>query len=182
MIFCSDVDGVILNYIKGFIDFTKDEKIPYIYKPDLYGVTNGILNEDEIRKKFHSTNYLQNLEFYDNSKYVLNNIAKKFELHIVSAIDPQCSEKRIYNLRHLRYKSLKCIGESKKNYIVNKIKPDIMIEDHPDLIRAFTKAGISVFYPSWHLYTKGLDKIAKPFSSWKDFEIKVNKFINLETR
>ena len=33
MIICSDVDGVILNYIQGFIDFTRDEDIDYQYNP-----------------------------------------------------------------------------------------------------------------------------------------------------
>ena len=38
MIICSDVDGVILNYIQGFIDFTRDEDIDYQYNPENYGV------------------------------------------------------------------------------------------------------------------------------------------------
>ena len=38
MIICSDVDGVILNYLQGFIDFTRDEDIDYQYNPENYGV------------------------------------------------------------------------------------------------------------------------------------------------
>ena len=41
MIICSDVDGVILNYIQGFIDFTRDEDIDYQYNPENYGVITG---------------------------------------------------------------------------------------------------------------------------------------------
>ena len=50
MIICSDVDGVILNYIQGFIDFTRDEDIDYQYNPENFGVITGIENaENEIK-------------------------------------------------------------------------------------------------------------------------------------
>ena len=54
MIICSDVDGVILNYIQGFIDFTRDEDINYQYNPENYGVITGIENAENLRKRFHA--------------------------------------------------------------------------------------------------------------------------------
>ena len=54
MIICSDVDGVILNYIQGFIDFTRDENIDYQYNPENYGVITGVENAENLRKRFHA--------------------------------------------------------------------------------------------------------------------------------
>ena len=56
MIICSDVDGVILNYIQGFIDFTQREKIPYNHEPELYGVIRNFPDNEAIRDKYHDGN------------------------------------------------------------------------------------------------------------------------------
>ena len=47
MIICSDVDGVILNYVQGFIDFTREENIVYHYNPERYGVVTGIKDAEQ---------------------------------------------------------------------------------------------------------------------------------------
>ena len=51
---CSDVDGVILNYIQGFIDFTRKEKIPYYHNPELYGVISNFPDNLKVRDQFYS--------------------------------------------------------------------------------------------------------------------------------
>ena len=51
---CSDVDGVILDYIRGFIEFTQREKIPYSHDPDLYGVIRNFPDNVEGRDRFHA--------------------------------------------------------------------------------------------------------------------------------
>ena len=50
---CSDVDGVILDYAKGFIDFINRERIPYTHEPEVYGVIRNFRNNEAIRKKFN---------------------------------------------------------------------------------------------------------------------------------
>ena len=55
---------------------------------------------------------------------------------------------------------------NKEKIIVDDIQPDVMLEDRPELIEAFFNAGIRVLYPDWHLYTKGMDRFAIPFSNW----------------
>ena len=67
MIICSDVDGVILNYIQGFIDFTRDEDIDYQYNPENYGVITEIENAENLRKRFHAKDYLRQLQYYEVS-------------------------------------------------------------------------------------------------------------------
>ena len=71
MIICSDVDGVILNYIQGLIDFTRDEDIDYQYNPENYGVINGIENAENLRTRFHAKDYLRQLQYYEGALEVL---------------------------------------------------------------------------------------------------------------
>ncbi len=166
---CSDVDGVILDYIQGFIDFTKEENIPYTYNPNLYGVISNFPDNDAIYEKFHAGNYLRKLKFYDHSQKILNLLSKNNELHLVSALEPEQFKKRKENLNSLNYSSLQCVGDFlKERVIIEEIKPDVMLEDRPKLIKSFNNSGISVFYPDWHVYTKGMDQYATPFSSWKE--------------
>ncbi len=97
MIICSDVDGVILNYIQGFIDFTRKEKIPYSHNPELYGVISDFPDNLKVRDQFYSDKYLSQLKFYDDSLENLNLLASKHELHLVSALEPEQSKKRVEN-------------------------------------------------------------------------------------
>ena len=94
MIICSDVDGVILNYIQGFIDFTRDEDIDYQYNPENYGVITGIENAENLRTRFHAKDYLRQLQYYEGALEVLNRLVEKDEVHLVTAIQPECSEMR----------------------------------------------------------------------------------------
>ena len=167
MIICSDVDGVILNYIQGFIDFTRDEDIDYQYNPENYGVITGIENAENLRKRFHAKDYLRQLQYYEGALEVLNRLVEKDEVHLVTAIQPECSEMRAENLTALNYTSLQCVGDAaKERVIIEEVVPDVMIEDRPELIKAFHGAGIPVFYPDWHPYTRGMEDFGTPFSNW----------------
>ena len=169
MIICSDVDGVILNYIQGFIDFTRKEKIPYSYNPEIYGVVGNFSDNLKVRDQFYSGKYLSQLKFYDDSLEILNLLASKHELHLVSALEPEQSKKRVQNLKMLNYATLQCVGyERKEEIVIKEIQPDVMIEDRPELIEAFYRAGIRVIFPNWHPYTKGMECFATPFSLWNE--------------
>ena len=169
MIICSDVDGVILNYIQGFIDFTRKEKIPFSHNPELYGVISNFPDNLKVRDQFYSGKYLSQLKFYDDSLEILNLLASKHELHLVSALEPEQSKKRVENLEMLNYTTLQCVGDLRKEQIiVGEIQPDVMIEDRPELIESFCHAGLYVIYPDWHPYTKGMDSYATPFSHWQE--------------
>ena len=166
---CSDVDGVILNYTQGFIDFTKKEKIPYYHNPELYGVISNFPDNQKVREQFYSGKYLSKLNFYQNSLEILNLLASNHELHLVSALEPKQSKKRAENLKMLNYASLQCVGDDRKEEVViEEIQPEVMIEDRPELIVAFHRAGIRVIFPDWHPYTKGMERIATPFSIWNE--------------
>ena len=133
MIICSDVDGVILNYIQGFIDFTRKEKIPYSHNPELYGVISNFPDNLKVRDQFYSEKYLSQLKFYDDSLEILNLLASKHELHLVSALEPEQSKKRVENLKKLNYSTLQCVGDDcKEEIVIEEIQPDVMIEDRPE--------------------------------------------------
>ena len=94
---CSDVDGVILDNIQGFIDFTKRKKIAYSHDPELYGVIRNFPNNEEIRDQFHSGDDLRLLNYFDDSLKILNTLATEHELHIVTALEPEQAQKRTFN-------------------------------------------------------------------------------------
>ena len=166
---CSDVDGVILNYILGFIEFTQKEKIPYSHDPELWGVIRNFPDNFEVRNRFHAGDSLRNLKYFDGSLEILNLLARSHELHLVTALEPEQTQKRVKNLESVNYTTLQCVGHLRKEQIIVKeIQPDVMIEDSPELIESFCNAGLYVIYPDWHPYTKGMDRYATPFSHWQE--------------
>ena len=139
---CSDVDGVILNYILGFIEFTHKEKIPYNHDPELWGVIRNFPDNFEVRNRFHAGDSLRNLKYFDGSLEILNLLARSHELHLVTALEPEQTQKRVENLESVNYTTLQCVGHLRKEQIIVKeIQPDVMIEDSPELIESFCKNG-----------------------------------------
>jgi 5'(3')-deoxyribonucleotidase len=166
---CSDVDGVILNYILGFIEFTQKEKIPYNHDPELWGVIRNFPDNFEVRNRFHAGDSLRNLKYFDGSLEILNLLARSHELHLVTALEPEQTQKRVENLESVNYTTLQCVGHLRKEQIIVKeIQPDVMIEDSQELIESFCNAGLYVIYPDWEPYTKGMDRYATPFSHWQE--------------
>jgi len=166
---CSDVDGVILDYILGFLEFTQKEKIPYSHDPELWGVIRNFPDNFEVRNRFHAGDSLRNLKYFEGSLEILNLLASSHELHLVTALEPEQTQKRVKNLESVNYTTLQCVGHLRKEQIIVKeIQPDVMIEDSPELIESFCNAGLYVIYPDWHLYTKGMDRYATPFSHWQE--------------
>ena len=163
------MDGVILNYIQGFIDFTQRENIPYTHEPELYGVIRNFPDNLGMRDQFHAGDSLRQLNYFDDSLQILNMLATQHELHLVTALEPEQFRKREENLAALNYTSLQCVGDIRKEQIiVEEIQPDVMLEDRPELIEAFYSAGIRVLFPDWHPYTKGMERFGTPFSRWQE--------------
>ena len=163
------MDGVILNYIQGFIDFTQRENIPYTHEPELYGVIRNFPDNLGMRDQFHAGDSLRQLNYFNDSLQILNMLATQHELHLVTALEPEQFRKREENLAALNYTSLQCVGDIRKEQIiVEEIQPDVMLEDRPELIEAFYSAGIRVLFPDWHPYTKGMERFGTPFSRWQE--------------
>mgnify|MGYP002700742623 CR=1 FL=1 len=103
---CSDVDGVILDYILGFLEFTQKEKIPYSHDPELWGVIRNFPDNFEVRNRFHAGDSLRNLKYFDGSLEILNLLASRHELHLVTALEPEQTQKRAENLKSVNYTTL----------------------------------------------------------------------------
>ena len=122
---------------------------------------------------------MSQLKFYDDSLEILNLLASKHELHLVSALEPNQTKKRVENLKMLNYTTLQCVGDDlKEETVIEEVKPDVMIEDRPELIEAFHHAGIKVIFPDWHPYTKGMERFATPFSLWNEVPYLLKNFLN----
>ncbi len=79
----------------------------------------------------------------------------------------------------LNYTTLQCVGDDlKEETVIEEVKPDVMIEDRPELIEAFHRADISVIFPNWHPYTKGMERFATPFSLWNEVPYLLKNFLN----
>ena len=85
---CSDVDGVILDYLQGFIDFTRREKISFSHDPEIWGVIRNFPNNEEVADQFLRGDDLRKLNYFDDSLQILNKLATHHELHIVTALEP----------------------------------------------------------------------------------------------
>ena len=133
----------------GFIDFTRDEDIDYQYNPENYGVITGIENAENLRKRFHAKDYLRQLH-YEGALEVLNRLRKK-TVHPVTAIQPECSEMRAVS--NCRNYLPQCVGDAAGKVIIEEVAR--MCDRRPSGVdRRFNGAGIPVFYPDWHPYTR----------------------------
>ena len=65
---CSDVDGVILDYLQGFIDFTRREKISFSHDPEIWGVIRNFPNNEEVADQFLRGDDLRKLNYFDDSQ------------------------------------------------------------------------------------------------------------------
>ncbi len=61
------------------------------------------------------------------------------------------------------------MNSKNKVEVVKKMNPLCVIEDMPETIKSIAKLGFTVFYPTFHEYTKNLNITnAIGFDSWKD--------------
>ena len=171
-IICSDVDGTFLDFYGPFEAWCRnnsDHGDSIITKQRHYADDDFIIRM-ELMKDFWESAELLSLPFDEGSEKVLNFMHDNCELHIVSALPKQYQDKRAVNLEPINYHDLRCVGDNdigdgiKESYIINDLKPDIMIEDKPSMVEAFHEAGIEVYWPR-RMYNNHL-KVGTPFHSW----------------
>jgi 5'(3')-deoxyribonucleotidase len=162
----SDVDGVLLDFVKGFISWMKTTH-PKIKVTDK--VWNLGLDEknawDLIIEYWNSDDFGDGLEFFPDAKQGINELAETFELHIASALAPEFKEQRIRNLWGVNYKTI-FVGHDKLDHIL-EMNPDIALEDKVEYVLKMTEAGIDVYYPVIPMTSKIPPGIATPYNNWK---------------
>lgn len=146
----SDVDGVILDFTGGMKAWLR-VNYPELMK-DWKDTDWGFGMGHELAYKlvgefWESPNFRNGLNFVPGAVKGINELAKNFDLHIVSAVDEKYFEYRKKNLEDVNYKTIKVMNKGKLDYVINNVKPDIGIEDKPEYIEKMVKAGIDVYYP-----------------------------------
>lgn len=171
-----DVDGVLLDFIGGIKKWADKTHPEYDIKINIPG--NWYFGVDKklawkMVEEFWATDELSKLPQYPGAKTGFNRLAKNFEVHIVTALDAKYKAKRVKNLSGFNYESMTVKAEGKFQTIVNKIKPDIAIEDKPELIQRMTRAGIDVYWPNLPL-TKGV-AVGTKYKNWPDLVKKLER-------
>lgn len=161
----SDVDGVLLDFSGGFTKWVKANK-PELGQVDKSKWDFGIDKKKAwpaVLEFWASPEFAAGLEFFTGAKKGINELAKMFELHVVTALWPEFKQVRIKNLAGVNYKSITVMKDKLPRIL--SMKPDLAIEDKPAYILKMAAAGIDVYYPVIPL-TAGIS-VGTPYRNWK---------------
>lgn len=138
-----DVDGIILEFLNPFINYLNTKHNYNLTFDDItdYDIDVVIGKERDdfysnIYKDFLFNHYPDKFEYIPGALSFFNNISKKFNLYLITALDKSKEEHRKNNLKDLKYKEL--IFEKDKQKYVNKLNPMYIFEDCPELINSYT--------------------------------------------
>jgi len=168
-----DVDGVLLDMRLSIQNHIRINSLnTHNYPEEYYSFktisSDGYLvPDDRTLYYFWGTEAISHLEFFPEAKEGINTLSHSHEIHIVTALPSQHVALRTKNLEGVNYSSLHVIGRQKKDFILDTLKPDIVIEDKPALIQQFSRAGIQVFYPD-RPYIPDMRELAVPYRSWDE--------------
>lgn len=159
-----DVDGVLVNFTKGFSQWVKAVK-PELLPIDQTRWDFGMGNKswDIVKEYWASTEFAAGLEYFPGAKQGINELAKMFELHIVTALDARYKSIRAKNLSGVHYQTLTVKAEKIAHIL--SLKPTVGIEDKPSNIKKMSAAGIDVYYPVIPL-TQGVST-GTSYRNWK---------------
>ncbi len=171
MIVC-DIDGVILHISRHFTRWYNKKYHKGISENPSHW-RYGIDNVNVYFKEFFDTCTPHIYDYiFDDVEQYFNKLSEKYTIWLVTAFPEEHKFDRIENLSKINYANI-IFSKNKKIDIVEKIKPRICIEDKPELIEYFHKAGIKVYYPERN-YTKGLNGYGIKFLNWGDLYNKIH--------
>jgi len=168
----SDVDGIILNFLKTFLKYINSEGLTNITEEDItsYNFKECSSLPDDIDKNFYipftNTDNMSSLPYIEGALEFFTNMSRRFNLVLLTAMDKKFSEQREKNLTQLDYHDIIYSKEKLKHVL--DINPKYIFEDDPDMITQYEKsswAGI-IFVPRT-AYTQNYGwKKAMVYSSW----------------
>lgn len=145
-----DVDGVLLDFIGGFRNYLKEHYPPLILDERYWAF--GLEPEIawQLVEEYWASDdfYKIGLKFFPGALDGINDLANDFAIHIVTSLAPQFEEGRRINLKEVNFRDIQVIGRGKLEYILNKLQPDIAIEDKPKTIEAMVEIGVDVYLPN----------------------------------
>ncbi len=176
-IICCDVDGVLLFFAGAFVKWYNAHHVEKISDADMHDYGFNIDSRDYLYKEikmFWDTPFFSSMPLMDKDapKY-FNLLAKNNEMIIATAVDEKHRKSRETNLYQFDYDKIYFVPHDKAKFIIEKLKPDIAIEDKPDTIKELSAAGIKVYYPDLS-YTKGLEKYGTKYNLWKELYVKLS--------
>lgn len=184
-----DVDNCLLDFTKSFEKWCVGAVPPNGVALDETSYGLGIERKllFDLISRWWASDAAGQLEFFPFAVEAFNKISVDHSSMIVSSFPERYREKRVKNLSplhgHLGIKLLE--GDAKKDFIVH-VKPDITVEDKPDLIKEFVLSGITVIYPAWQPYCRNfvrdleheqpfLSRRLFPMSAWEMFPAMIDR-------
>lgn len=159
-----DVDNCLVDFTKSFKQFCREQFPPHGIDMDetSYGLGMDPDVLYDMIKRWWASPAAGQVEFFPGAIDVFNDLAFRNDVEIVSSFPEEFREKREKNLAPLSFHRRVVLlpGNEKRDHIIAE-KPDIAIEDKPDLIEAFARTGITVLFPRWEPYTRtAVDRLA----------------------
>ena len=152
-----DVDGIILDFLTPFIDYLNKIHGYSLRIDDIknYNIESIIEREKtdfyfNIYMHFLTHFYPEKFEYINGALDFFNRLSTKFNLYLITALDPSKKEHRKNNLKDLKYKEL--IFEKNKQKYIKKLNPVYIFEDSPDLINSYIDNKYfkgDIFVPSY---------------------------------
>jgi len=188
-----DIDEVIAEYLKNFLEYLSSKKGIYIDYSDIkdYNSLSNVLGIDDekvgdlIIDHTNNTLALLELELIEGSLEAINFLDDNHEIYFITSRHPSNKIKTIdFFKKHFPNKNFKIIfsgdawgGNKSKAEICLEIGCDFIIEDNSVYAKECASNGIKVI-----LFDKPLNKLEKPTKNifrvrgWKEAIDKINKF------
>jgi len=189
MEFFLDIDGVILDFETGFMDFVRDEYLPDLpqgYIPQSWTMDDEFTSLDiqEVWERFLNTDRFAQLNLLVDAES-FNQLANQFPVHLITNIPNDYYMQRQKNLEFhgLKYTTMQLAGHwnfGDENYptkslaIANLHTPEkklIFLDDHPincqDIKQAFPESEVFLMSRPHNKESKAEDWIR--VDSWRGF-------------
>lgn len=151
----TDVDGVILDWVKSFGQFAQSKGYKLLMEtPSTWEMNEWIgTNSNTIKKlisEFNSSDLFESIPVFEDAKSILPKLAKKYDLVAVTCCskDPKTVSRRTKNLQKIgvNFKAIHCLDftESKLD-VLRAYSPTIWIEDRVEGAETGFEAGHQSF-------------------------------------
>ena len=191
-----DIDGVIANFIKKFLEFY-NRKTGNSFSTENWVTYNfwdfmSITKEEgkKLMEEFYSLEDFDEIPLIEGSKEAIPELAKQNQIYIITARPLRWGEKtkkffdkhfpgKQINLIHSRDENDKTIY---KREICKNLGVTILIEDHADIALQCAERGVRVFLFDCLYNQKVFHENIVRVKTWKEILEKINELNNLEVK
>ncbi len=189
-----DCDDVLVKYFEAFLAFC-NEAYGENFRPQdftscrydqVWGITLEQLGER--RRAFNATAAAQNLEPVEGAQEGVNQLAKLYELEIITSRarrNQARTERMIERLFPGKFAAIHCCGTGegrgqqfcRKSEVCEVIGAQWLVDDHPDHVEDCSSQGITVvmFTKAWNQEVNVPSDLVLRASSWKEIVEELTK-------